>query len=163
MKQSILFILLFLFSLSAWGQRSETKLREYPIPKNINQCLELLDKTMPNHEIQLIKALQEDSIYHHVEFVYTAPKYGADFFHAWNLSIGSRLTKYFKRRGLDLSKNTSLTILDCVYNKLTSSALNALFETLHSNAGEKIISILGNPGDKDCDRSIAERKGWTVQ
>ena len=101
MNKNILFITLFLLPLFSWGQRTETKLREYPIPKNIKQCFELLDKTMPEHEIQLIKTLQEDSIYCHPEFIYRAPKYGADFFRAWDLSFGSRLTKYFKRQGLD--------------------------------------------------------------
>ena len=63
---------------------------------------------------------------------------------------------------LDVSKNTALTDLACVNNQLTSSALNDLFGTLHSNAGEKKIHIFNNPGSSDCDRSIAERKGWKV-
>ena len=67
-----------------------------------------------------------------------------------------------KLTSLDVSKNTALTVLVCYYNPLTSSELNALFETLHSNAGEKKIFIGYNPGVADCDRSIAERKGWTV-
>jgi len=61
---------------------------------------------------------------------------------------------------LNLSKNTALTYLDCAGNNLTAAALNALFGTLHSNAGEKKIRICNNPGEGDCDRSIAERKGW---
>jgi len=61
---------------------------------------------------------------------------------------------------LDVSKNTALTNLG-VGGQLTSSALNALFRTLHNNAGEKRIWISNNPGSNDCDRSIAESKGWT--
>ena len=65
---------------------------------------------------------------------------------------------------LNVSKNTALTRLNCNSNQLlTGSALNALFETLHSNTGEKIINIFDVPGANDCDRSIAERKGWTVR
>ena len=64
---------------------------------------------------------------------------------------------------LDLSKNTVLTDLYFDGNQLTAAALNALFGTLHSNAGKKLISIDNNPGSKDCDRSIAERKGWRVE
>ena len=64
---------------------------------------------------------------------------------------------------LDVSKNTMLLVLRVYDNQLTSSALNALFGTLHNNAGEKTIYIGGNPGAKDCDRSIAESKGWTVK
>lgn len=65
-------------------------------------------------------------------------------------------------RMLDVSKNTALTELNCYGNQLDTDALNALFETLHSNAGTKKIYIGGNPGTKECDRSIATNKGWTV-
>ena len=64
---------------------------------------------------------------------------------------------------LDVSKNITLTKLWCINNELTASALNALFETLHGNHIEtKSIYISGNPGTDNCDRSIAENKGWTV-
>jgi len=64
---------------------------------------------------------------------------------------------------LDVSKNTALTILNCRNNQFSGSALNALFGTLHNNAGDKYIIMDNNPGASDCDRSIAERKGWTFQ
>jgi hypothetical protein len=64
---------------------------------------------------------------------------------------------------LDVSKNTALTFLRFDRNKLTDKALNALFKTLHSNAGEKTIYMGENPGTNDCDRSIATSKGWTVE
>ena len=78
---------------------------------------------------------------------------------------------------LDVSKNTALTSLYCGDNKLTSSALNDLFRTLHSNTltntrgdgwggtveENKNITISNNPGSADCDRSIAEAKGWEVR
>ena len=57
---------------------------------------------------------------------------------------------------LDLSKNTALTNLNVLFTKLDAAALNAMFRTLHSNAGEKIIY----ERTMDCDRSIAENKGW---
>ena len=64
---------------------------------------------------------------------------------------------------LDVSNNTALSELYCYDNLLEAeNGLNALFRTLHSNAGIKKISISGNPGTDDCDRSIATSKGWTV-
>jgi hypothetical protein len=65
---------------------------------------------------------------------------------------------------LDVSKNTALTRLDCGNNNFSASALNALFETLHSNdlEDEKIIKIYGNPGTDTCNRKIAEDKKWKV-
>jgi hypothetical protein len=70
---------------------------------------------------------------------------------------GNRLTS------LDVSKNTALTELACQDNQFSSKSLNALFRTLHSNAGSKDgIGIQNNPGTNDCDRSIATNKGWRV-
>ena len=61
---------------------------------------------------------------------------------------------------LNVSGLTALTGLQCDGNELQYLALNALFETLHSNAGKKYISISGNPGSSNCNRSIATNKGW---
>ena len=63
---------------------------------------------------------------------------------------------------LDISKNTALKLLG-FGNQLTVANLHDLFRALHSNMGEKYIRIDSNPGAFDCDRSIAERKGWTFQ
>lgn len=65
-------------------------------------------------------------------------------------------------RMLDVSKNTALIDLICYNNQLGTDALNALFKTLHGNAGTKNINIAGNPGTNECDRSIATNKGWMV-
>ncbi|MDR0794882.1 MAG: hypothetical protein LBE79_02330 [Tannerella sp.] len=62
---------------------------------------------------------------------------------------------------LDLSKNTVLAYIDIKANQFTASALNDLFGTLHGNGGT--INIAYNPGTDDCDKSIAEAKGWTVE
>jgi len=67
-----------------------------------------------------------------------------------------------KLTSMNLSPNIELKKLYCDNNQLTASALDALFETLHSNQGDKSINISNNPGTADCNRSIAEGKGWTV-
>jgi len=66
---------------------------------------------------------------------------------------------------LDVSKNAELGYLDCSDNLLTNYSLNELFEILHDNSVgyQKQIVIQRNPGANDCDRSIAERKGWTFR
>jgi Zn finger protein HypA/HybF involved in hydrogenase expression len=54
----------------------------------------------------------------------------------------------------------------CDYNKLNATALNTMFETVHSNTipnESKITRIDHNPGANSCDRSIATSKGWTVR
>jgi Leucine-rich repeat (LRR) protein len=63
---------------------------------------------------------------------------------------------------LDASKCKALKYLDCSDNKFSATALNDLFETLPSNAVVKTVEIFSNSGCNDCDRSIAQKKGWYV-
>jgi len=65
---------------------------------------------------------------------------------------------------LDVSKNIALGgHLNCSNNNFSENALNALFETLHDKAIEyKVISIFENPGTENCNKTIAEKKGWEV-
>jgi len=67
-------------------------------------------------------------------------------------------------RSLDLSNNTALTTIDCSHNQLSAAAFDALFETLHDNtiSGGKTIFTRHNPGNSECDKSIATRKEWLV-
>jgi len=60
--------------------------------------------------------------------------------------------------------NTALTDLYCSYNQLSATALNTLFDSVHSNASAegKSIFIYANPGTDTCNTSIATNKGWTV-
>jgi Leucine-rich repeat (LRR) protein len=78
---------------------------------------------------------------------------------------------------LDLSKCPTLKNLDCSNNNLDALALNALFNslptlptintdndwimiTIHDSHGS--IDISGNPGGRDCDKTIAQKKGWNI-
>jgi len=64
---------------------------------------------------------------------------------------------------LNVTNNTNLTTLGCSMNEFTADGLNALFETLHNNDGNKTIYIGENPGTNECDTSIATEKGWKVE
>jgi hypothetical protein len=70
-------------------------------------------------------------------------------------------------RSLDVSKNTALTSLFIIGNQLTAPALNDLFISLPDDTKTKYVRIMliagrfsGNPGNSECDQSIAEKKGW---
>jgi len=63
---------------------------------------------------------------------------------------------------LDVSKNILLEWLDLDDNLFSGTALNATFGTLRSNPMFGILYISGNPGEFECNVSIAENKGWTV-
>jgi Leucine-rich repeat (LRR) protein len=61
---------------------------------------------------------------------------------------------------LDVSLNHMLIKLNCSFNELSVTALDDLFEMLPIvEAGS--LDIENNPGTADCDKSIAEDKGWT--
>lgn len=92
MKRNILFIALFLFSLSSWGQKKE--IEDYRIPKNIEQAFRLLNKLMTEREKFLVRTLPEDSLYYNDEIGHQT---NIDY---W-FNEKSRLTKYFNKIGLD--------------------------------------------------------------
>jgi predicted ATPase len=74
-----------------------------------------------------------------------------------------RLDCYENRlKTLDVSKNTVLQWSVCCDNQFSAESLNALFATLPQSAAAAKLYVAGNPGEKDCDRSIARSKNWTV-
>ena len=55
--------------------------------------------------------------------------------------------------------------MDCSSNMLSTEALNSLFKTLPTRTeinGKGDIYISPNPGSNECDKSIAEKKGWNI-
>ena len=93
--KNIIIILLSLHSLLSSAYEKE--LNDYPIPRNINGCFRILDKTIEPEDKELVKALHEDSICNHEEFTYPH----MDFYHHWIQTDErpSRLVKYFERKG----------------------------------------------------------------
>lgn len=63
---------------------------------------------------------------------------------------------------LDFSKNKAMNYAVCSDNRITAEGLNALFATFYRGAAGTIF-MGGNPGEKECDRSIAESRGWKVR
>jgi len=65
---------------------------------------------------------------------------------------------------LDVSANTMLQLLCCKSCQFSDAALNDLFISLPTIPETKwsVIDYGGNPGDRECDISIAEKKGWEI-
>lgn len=70
---------------------------------------------------------------------------------------------------LDVSGLKALEYLDCSNNELSAEALNKIFNDLPQGKtwtyetgykAQSEIEFYGNPGSKDCDISILEKKGW---
>jgi len=76
-----------------------------------------------------------------------------------NKALKELLCSGIQLTNLNVSKNIKLDGILIMGNQFTTAALNALFETL-CNTAKGTIYIGNNPGTADCDRSIAEKKGW---
>jgi hypothetical protein len=118
MKLLITTTILFLHLLSFGQTKEKPSVHDLPIPKTLDECFVLLDKTLPDDEIKLAKTLPEDSIYYNSAF-----KYGTDFFHAWKLYNGSRLTEYFNKLGLHGSHPIYNTILISYHRYLNNDSV----------------------------------------
>lgn len=110
-------ILMLLASIPVFGQMDKS-VHDYRIPANLKKCYTLLDKTLSKEEIEVVKSFPEDSIYFHDEF-----KHGTDFFHAWKLYDGSRLTRFFNRKGLSGSHEIYVTILTSYHRYLNGEEI----------------------------------------
>jgi hypothetical protein len=116
-KINVLILLFLLKSVFLLGQKKDVY--DLLIPETLENCFDVLNKTLENDEILLIKTLPEDSIYDHPEF-----NSGTDFFHAWKLYEGSKLTKYFNKKGLYGSFEIYETILISYHRYLNNKPIN---------------------------------------
>lgn len=114
-----IYIVFSIVSISSFGQSQKKNVHDIKIPKNLDQCFKILNKTLSDKELEIIKISPEDSIYHHDEF-----KHGTDFFHAWKLYEGSRLTRYFNKKGLYGTHEIYNTILVSYHRHLNNKPLD---------------------------------------
>lgn len=114
-------IILGTISTLTLGQSKDQKADIYSLatPKNIQQCFSALDKTMSDHEINLIKTLREDSLYSNKAF-----EGGTNFFYAWRLHSGSDLTEYFHKKKLFGSYEMYKTILASYHRYLNREEID---------------------------------------
>jgi hypothetical protein len=115
----ILLITGLLVTIMSFAQTEKKDVYDLPIPKDLESCFDILDKTLTDIELEVVKTYPEDSIYFHEEF-----QPGADFFHAWKLYDGSRLTKYFNKKGLVGSHEIYETILISYHRYLNNKPID---------------------------------------
>jgi hypothetical protein len=151
---------ILIFPTGLCGQQRDVY--KLPIPKNIEQSFKTLLRTMSENEIELIKTWPEDSIYAHKEF-----KYKTDFFHAWKIYDGSRLTKYFNKMGLVGSFEIYETILISFHRHLNNTDIDLTGQIKKYQARQradyelyqqrlKLDSINGVYIPKDIDECMTE-------
>ncbi len=117
MKNALL-IIIILQSIFLFGQNEKADVYDLPIPRNLDQCYNTLSKTLSEDEIRVIKTYPEDSIYDSDEF-----RDGTDFFHAWKLYDGSKLTKYFNKMSLFGTHEIYETILISYHRHLNNEPI----------------------------------------
>jgi len=118
MKLLLTTTILILHLLTFGQTNSKPSIYDLPIPKTLDECFKLLDKTLPDNEIHLVKTLQEDSIYFNPAF-----QPGADFFHAWKIYSGSKLTEFFNNKGLQGSFEIYEAILISYHRYLNNDSI----------------------------------------
>ena len=79
-----------------------------------------------------------------------------------NLALKVLRCRNNQLKSLDVSANVTLNNLRIQSNQFDTNDLNALFRSLPKGKGKKTVAILGNPGINTCNRSLAEKKGWTI-
>ncbi|GAB6013508.1 DUF6794 domain-containing protein [Viscerimonas tarda] len=115
MKKIFLLILVMFSIVSLYGQKD---ISDYPIPKNLKQCFNLLNKTTKKEIIQLIKTLPEDSIVSNKDI-----DYEMDFGFYW-LGENSKLRQYFNKKGLFFGFEVEESILISYHRYLNNQAIN---------------------------------------
>ena len=145
MKLTPKLTIIFCFiSVSVFGQTEVKKpsIYDYHIPKNFEECFMLLDKTMPDDEIELIRTLSEDSIWLHPKF-YS----GADFFYAWKISSGSKITKCMGKKVKDEALGIYIIILNLYHRYLNNENIELIelienYKKLKQERNEIYLSIM---------------------
>lgn len=135
MKFLLTSTIVFLHLLTFGQTKQKPSVHDLAIPKTLSECFTLLNKTMPDDEIALVKTLQEDSVYYNSAF-----KYGADFFHAWKLYDGSLLTEYFNKLGLHGSPEIYETILISYHRYLNNDSIRLEDQIKKYQAKQKIAN-----------------------
>lgn len=117
--KNIIIILLSLHSLLSSAY--EKRLADYPIPRNIKDCIKLLDKTMSADEKELVRTLPEDSICKHEKF----RNKDADFYETWLMTDStSPLEKYFVKKEIYKYYQMYETILVSYHRYLNHQKIN---------------------------------------
>jgi hypothetical protein len=81
-----------------------------------------------------------------------------------NISLTKLECSNNQLKALEVGENATLVELMCHANQLSESALNVLFESLPvclENGGT--LGVLLNPGSNTADESLAIGKGWKIR
>ena len=114
MKYLVTFCM-FVISFVAFGQIKNTDMKKEK-PKNLTECLQMLDKNLKTEDKDYIKTLTEDEFFMESHFTI-----GMGIRNEWIRSGNPELVKFFLDQGVKHPDDMSAMILTSYYRYLTNS------------------------------------------
>ena len=131
MKYLVIFCM-FVMSLIAFGQIKNTDMKKQK-PKNLTECIQMLDKNLKKQEKEYIKTLTEEEFFMESHFTL-----GMGIRNEWIRSGNPELVKFFSDEGVKHPDDMSAMILTSYYRHLLGKEID--FEgqiSAHKKQSEK--------------------------
>ena len=114
MKYLVTFCM-FVISFIAFGQIKNIDMKKEK-PKNLTECIQMLDKNLKKQDKEYIKTLTEDEFFMESHFTI-----GMGIRNEWIRSVNPELVKFFSDEGVKHPDDMSAMILTSYYRYLTNS------------------------------------------
>ena len=114
MKKLLIFVMLF----SSFGMRAMAQIDSTYIPKNLKDCIRVLDSILPDSTKAQYVAIDESAFSSASHF-----GMGLTIRNTWGLWRGSRLSEYFVKKGVHHPDDMSGIILRCYHRHLTGKPM----------------------------------------
>ena len=115
MNHRLVIILVFFLGCVNHIISQKQNIYKLPIPRDIDECCEVLDQTYSDEAIAQLENIHEDSLMNSVVVIEEV-----NLIAVWKLGQGSRLSKYFIRHGFDNAYEMHETILVSYHRYLNS-------------------------------------------
>ncbi|MBQ0160623.1 MAG: hypothetical protein MJZ99_07755 [Bacteroidales bacterium] len=120
-------LLMFVMVLTSWGMQAMSQSDSTYIPKDLNDCIRVLDTLVPDSTKVLYVAMDENQFIGASHF-----GLGLTIRNTWGLWRGSRLSEYFNKNGVKHPDDMSGIILRCYHRHLTGKPLRIHQQLRHT-------------------------------
>ena len=113
--RKVIIIFALMTSFVAFGQKEKTDMKKEK-PKNLTECIQMLDKNLKKEDKEYIKTLTEDEFFMESHFTI-----GMGIRNEWIRGGNPELVKFFLDQGVKHPDDMSAMILTSYYRYLTNS------------------------------------------